>query len=150
MVHASRDGFFITTEQAKFDMDVIHRFISNSYWAEGMPRALLEKAVKNSWCFAVLTSDNTLIGFARLITDKATFAYLADVFILPDYRGKGLSKWLVDTIVSQPEVKGLRRMMLATYDAHSLYEQYGFKPIERVETLMQIWQPDIYKEKKPE
>jgi GNAT superfamily N-acetyltransferase len=83
-------------------------------------------------------------AFARLITDKATFAYLADVFVLPEFRGQGISKWLVSEIVSHPDLQGLRRMILATRDAHGLYEQFGFKPIEPVENFMQIWNPDVY------
>ncbi|MFA0677846.1 GNAT family N-acetyltransferase, partial [Vibrio sp. 10N.222.51.A6] len=97
-----------------------------------------------SFCFGVFESSGSQVGFARLITDKATFAYLADVFILESHRGIGLSKWLVKTVVEHPDLQGLRRMVLATRDAHGLYSQYGFKPIENPEILMQIWHPNIY------
>ncbi|WP_100658754.1 GNAT family N-acetyltransferase [Alteromonas flava] len=143
-------GYRISTTQSEFDNELIYRFISTSYWAAGMPRELLEKAIANSWCFAVFDQDNRQVAFARLITDKATFGYLADVFVIEDARGQGISKYLVEHIVSLPEVKGFRRLLLATYDAHGLYAQYGFKPIEKVESLMQIWQPDIYQSTQPE
>jgi GNAT superfamily N-acetyltransferase len=94
----------------------------------------------------VFTESNQQVAFARLITDKTTFAYLADVFVLPEFRGQGISKWLVSEIVSHPDLQGLRRMMLATRDAHGLYEQYGFKPIEPVENFMQIWRPEVYRD----
>ncbi|MCG9558936.1 GNAT family N-acetyltransferase [Vibrio kanaloae] len=137
-------GFRISTNNDELDLNVIHQFISTSYWAQGIPKSTLEKAVLNSFCFGVFESSGSQVGFARLITDKATFAYLADVFILESHRGIGLSKWLVKTIVEHPELQGLRRMVLATRDAHGLYSQYGFKPIENPEILMQIWHPNIY------
>ncbi len=137
-------GFRISTNNDELDLNVIHQFISTSYWAQGIPKSTLEKAVLNSFCFGVFENSGSQIGFARLITDKATFAYLADVFILESYRGIGLSKWLVKTIVEHPDLQGLRRMVLATRDAHGLYSQYGFKPVENPEILMQIWHPNIY------
>ncbi|EJC1211831.1 GNAT family N-acetyltransferase [Vibrio parahaemolyticus] len=141
-------GFEISTDINRLNFEVIHDFISRSYWAAGIPKETLEKAISNSFCFGIYDSIGHQVGFARLITDKATFAYLADVFIIESQRGKGLSKWLVETIVSHPELQGLRRMVLATSDAHGLYAQYGFKPIENPDILMQIWRPNIYR--KPE
>lgn len=140
-------GYRISTVFEEMDLDCIHQFISQSYWAKGVPRDTLDKAIRNSLCFGVFTDSNQQVAFARLITDKATFAYLADVFVLSEYRGNGISKWLVSEIVSHPDLQGLRRMILATRDAHGLYEQCGFKPIEPVENFMQIWQPDVYQEK---
>ncbi|WP_122047260.1 GNAT family N-acetyltransferase [Vibrio atlanticus] len=137
-------GFRISTNNDELDLNVIHQFVSTSYWAQGIPKSTLEKAVLNSFCFGVFESSGSQVGFARLITDKATFAYLADVFILESHRGLGLSKWLVKTVVEHPDLQGLRRMVLATRDAHGLYSQYGFKPIENPEILMQIWHPNIY------
>ncbi|CAH6803163.1 GNAT family N-acetyltransferase [Vibrio splendidus] len=137
-------GFRISTNNDELDLNVIHQFVSTSYWAQGIPKSTLEKAVLNSFCFGMFESSGSQVGFARLITDKATFAYLADVFILESHRGIGLSKWLVKTIVEHPDLQGLRRMVLATRDAHGLYSQYGFKPIENPEILMQIWHPNIY------
>ncbi|EGQ8391442.1 N-acetyltransferase [Vibrio cholerae] len=141
-------GFEISTDNNRLNFEVIYEFISQSYWAADIPKATLEKAISNSFCFGVYDSIGHQVGFARLITDKATFAYLADVFIIESQRGKGLSKRLVETIVTHPELQGLRRMVLATRDAHGLYAQYGFKPVENPEILMQIWQPNIYREPK--
>lgn len=138
-------GFKISTNNKDFDFEVIYKFISQSYWAAGIPRKTLEKAVSNSFCFGIFDEDKNQVGFARLITDKATFAYLADVFIVKSHQGKGLGRWLIKTIISHPEIHGLRRIMLATRDAHDLYSKYGFKPIEKPEMLMQIWEPEIYK-----
>ncbi len=137
-------GYRISTDKKYLDFEVIYDFISGSYWASGIPKHTLEKAISNSFCFGVYDSHDSQVGFARLITDKATFAYLADVFILENHRGKGLSKWLVESIVSHPDLQGLRRVVLATRDAHGLYAQYGFQPIENPEMLMQIWHPDVY------
>lgn len=140
----SMSNYRVSTDQNDFDFEFIYQFISKSYWAKGIPKATLEKALANSLCFAVLDSHNIQCGFARLITDRATFAYLADVFIDENYQGQGLSKLLMQTIVTYPDVIGLRRMMLATRDAHGLYEKYGFEPIKNADSLMQIWQPDVY------
>ena len=137
-------GFNIRTNIDDMDFDTVYQFLSQSYWAKGIPRTTLRKAMMNSFCFGVFDEQKKQVGFARLITDKATFAYLADVFILESHRGMGLSKWLVEIIVKHPELQGLRRMVLATKDAHGLYSQYGFKSIENPEMLMQIWQPNIY------
>ena len=139
-------GYRISTDKKYLDIEVIYGFILKSYWASGIPRQTLERAISNSFCFGVYDSHGSQIGFARLITDKATFAYLADVFIVESHRGKGLSKWLVESIVSHPELQGLRRMVLATRDAHGLYAQYGFQPIENPEMFMQIWNPNVYHE----
>lgn len=138
------DGFSITTDQSRFDFDVIHSFISNSYWAKGIPKDVLRRAIANSLAFGVFDEDGVQVGFARVITDKATFAYLADVFVVPSYQGLGLSKYLMDTLVSHPELQGIRRFMLATQDAHGLYEKYGFVAVANPEILMQIWDPNIY------
>ncbi|MEJ2765342.1 GNAT family N-acetyltransferase [Photobacterium sp. MCCC 1A19761] len=138
-------GYKISTTQDDFDFEVIYQVISQSYWASGIPREILAKAIANSLCFGVYEDTGQQVGFARLITDKATFAYLADVFIVQSHQGLGLSKWLIEHIVAHPELQGLRRMVLATRDAHGLYAQYGFKAIENPEIFMQIWQPDVYR-----
>ncbi|OBU21999.1 GNAT family N-acetyltransferase [Photobacterium aquimaris] len=137
-------GFSISANTEDMDLDIIFSFISESYWAKGIPEEILKKAIKNSFCFGVFEQTGKQVGFARLITDRATFAYLADVFILESHRGLGLSKWLISTIVEHQDICGLRRLMLATKDAHGLYAQYGFTTIENPEILMQIWQPNIY------
>ena len=139
-------NYSITTEIEKMDFDVIHEFLSDTYWAQNIPEETLMNAMNNSICFAVLL-ENKLVGFARMITDKATYAYLADVFILEAHRGKGLSKTLMDEIIAHPELQGLRRMVLATRDAHSLYKKYGFTPLANPHTFMELWNPDVYQVK---
>ncbi|PMG47355.1 GNAT family N-acetyltransferase [Shewanella sp. 10N.286.52.B9] len=146
MQQLGNKGYVISTDQNKLDISVIHGFISQSYWAKGMPITVLAKAIEHSLCFGVFTDQGEQVGFARLITDRATFAYLADVFITDQHRGIGLSKLLIETVISHPDIQGLRRMMLATRDAHGLYAQYGFLPIDNPEILMQIWRPNIYQQ----
>jgi len=139
-----RDGFTISTDPSRLDLDLIHDFLSNhAYWSPGISRALVEKAIKNSLCFGIYANSSAgkyegQIGFARVITDHATFAYLDDVFILPTVRGLGLSKWLMECILSHPELQGLRRWLLATRDAHGLYAQFGFRPLARPERFMEV------------
>ncbi|MDF0534590.1 GNAT family N-acetyltransferase [Shewanella sp. A32] len=138
-------GYEVSCDPDKLDFAVICGFIASSYWAKGIPEAVMRKAIANLLCFGVYTAAGQQVGFARIISDRATFAYLADVFISPEHRGLGLSKWLVQTIVAHPELQGLRRMMLATRDAHGLYAQFGFNTVENPQSLMQIWQPDVYR-----
>lgn len=142
-------GYRISTELVEMDIDVIHGVISESYWAKGIPKSVLKKALMHSLCFGVFTDGNTSetckqVGFGRMITDRATYAYLADVFIVDEYRGRGLSKFLMNAIVDHPDLQGLRRTVLATRDAHGLYAQFGFKPVPNPEVLMQVWQPNVY------
>lgn len=141
-----KDGYLISTDHTKLDIGVIHQYLSEeSYWAKHIPLEVVKRSIDNSLCFGLYHLGKQ-IGFARLVTDKATFAYLADVFIIEMYRGKGLSKWLVQTIQAYPEVQGLRRWMLGTRDAHGLYAQFGWTPIpeEMVSRFMQLHNPDVY------
>ncbi|GAL13327.1 histone acetyltransferase HPA2 and related acetyltransferases [Vibrio astriarenae] len=138
------DGYKISTDSNDLDLDVVFEFISNSYWAKGIPRERVEKSIQHSLCFGVYDENNKQVGFARLISDLATFAYLSDVFILNEHRGKGLSKYLVETILEHPDLQGLRRIVLATHDAHGLYSQFGFEPLTHTERFMQIWTPNPY------
>jgi len=124
-------------------MAAIHRFLTQSYWSPGIPLAVVKRAIANSLCFGVLL-ENQQIAFARVITDSATFAYLADVYVLPEHRGRGLSVRLMEHIVRHPELQGLRRMLLGTRDAHSLYQKFGFKPLAAPETMMEVHDPKIY------
>ena len=140
-----KEGFAITTEKDFFNIEFIHAFLSSSYWAENIPIETVQKSIDNSLCFGVFHLGKQ-IGFARVITDKATFAYLADVFIDEAYRGQGLSKWLMEEIMAHPEIQGIRRFMLATRDAHGLYAQFGFGPMTFTDRWMQIHKPDIYKQ----
>jgi len=140
----TKDGFTISTEKEKLDIDLIHSFLNRTYWAEGISKETIRRSIEGSLCFGVFENDKQ-VGFARMITDKATFAYLADVFIIEEYRGRGLSKWLMQAIMSHHDLQGLRRMILATKDAHGLYKQFGFTPLINVERWMQILDPDVYK-----
>jgi N-acetylglutamate synthase-like GNAT family acetyltransferase len=139
-----REGFAITTETSFFNVEFVHAFLSKSYWAENIPLETVQRSIDHSLCFGVFHLGRQ-IGFARMITDKATFGYLADVFIDEAYRGQGLSKWLMEEIMAHPDLQGLRRIMLATRDASGLYEQFGFSALSFPERWMQIHQPDIYK-----
>jgi GNAT superfamily N-acetyltransferase len=144
---ARKENYFISTDISKLNVDVIYNFLcEESYWAKGIPRDVVEKSISNSLCFGVYY-NNEQIGFARLVTDKATFAYLGDVFILPQYRGKGLSKFLMKTIHAHPELQNLRRWWLGTKDAHGLYEQFGWTRItdDVAKRFMQKHNPDVYK-----
>ncbi|MEW6992660.1 GNAT family N-acetyltransferase [Colwelliaceae bacterium MEBiC 14330] len=141
-----RQDYELSSDKSLMDINAIHCYLSRSYWAENVPYDIVKKAINNSLCFGVFYKKSQ-IGFARLITDSATFAYLADVYILEEHRGKGLSKKLMATIINHPQLQGLRRMVLATHDAHTLYEKFGFKQLTKPETFMELWQPDIYKEK---
>ena len=131
-----RDTFTVTCDPAKLDRAVIAEFLASSYWAKGIPRAIVDKSLESSLCFALLDGDRQ-VGFARVISDRATIAYLGDVFVLPEYRGKGLGKWLMECVMSHPDLQGLRRWVLATLDAHGLYEQFGFTPLKNPGRFME-------------
>jgi len=136
--------FLISTDPARLQLDVIHKYLSEeSYWARGREFEITKSAIENSLPFGIYQGD-AQAGFARVITDKATFAWLADVFILPEYRGKNLSKRLMEAILSHPELQGLRRWVLATKDAHGLYAQYGFTPLKFPERWMERPAPWAY------
>jgi GNAT superfamily N-acetyltransferase len=124
-IEEQQDAYLISTDKKKLDVSVIHRFLSTSYWANKRPLDTIKKSIENSLCFGIYFQHKQ-IGFCRVVTDFATFAYLADVFILEEYRGKGLAKWMMQWVMKHPELQGLRRWTLATKDAHSLYAQYGF------------------------
>lgn len=125
-----KDNYYISTNPALINIDVIYNYLANeSYWATNIPKEIVIKSIANSLCFG-LFCEQEQIGFARLITDKATFAYLADVFILEEFRGKGLSKWLMEVIHAHPDLQGLRRWMLGTRDAHGLYEQFDWTMLD--------------------
>jgi GNAT superfamily N-acetyltransferase len=139
-----REGYLISTDPAKCDRDAIHAYLVRAYWCEGIPRETMERAIANSLCFA-LFRGKAQIGFARVITDSATYAYLCDVYVLEDYRGKGLGKWLMECVMAHPALQGLRRFSLATRDAHGLYRQFGFRELSKPESMMEILRPNIYR-----
>jgi N-acetylglutamate synthase-like GNAT family acetyltransferase len=136
-------SYEITCDKSRFDVVAIHRFLTQSYWSPGVPLTVVKRAMANSLCFGVLF-EGQQIAFARVITDKATFAYVADVYVLPEHRGRGLSLRLMEQIVQHPDLQGLRRILLATRDAHSLYKKFGFKPLAAPEIMMEVHDPDIY------
>jgi GNAT superfamily N-acetyltransferase len=134
---------FVTTDPARVDRDLAYEFLSQSYWSKGIPRHVFERAIANSLCFSLYEGDDQ-IGFARVVTDRATFAYLADVFVLPAHRGRGLAKLLMEAVVAHSDLQGLRRWVLATRDAHGLYARYGFTPLQAPERFMELWDPNVY------
>ena len=137
--------YSITTDRDKLDISVIHDFLSNhSHWAMGIPIETVKKSIDHSLCFGLFHGDKQ-IGYARVITDYATIAYLGDVFVLPEYRGRGLSKWLMEVVMAYPDVQGLRRWVLLTSDAHGLYEKTGWRRIPKPELYMEWHDPDVYK-----
>jgi len=139
-----RDGFTITTDPKLFDIDAIHEFLSEkAYWCLGVPRPVLENAIDRSLCFGLLEGRRQ-IGFARMVTDRATFAWLCDVYVIESHRGRGLGDWLIATVLEHPDLQGLRRMVLATRDAHALYRRNGFEALPMPERWMAISKPDIY------
>jgi GNAT superfamily N-acetyltransferase len=137
------DDFQFSTDKSLLDRDVIYDFLSTSYWSPNIPRSIVENCIRHAICIGVF-HDSKQVGFARVITDESTFAYLADVFIVESYRGRGLSKKLMEFISSFEFVPGLRRFLLATRDAHGLYEQFGFRVVERADRFMEIHKPEIY------
>ena len=144
------DDYTISDDPDRLDLDVIHRYLSQeSYWARGLPREVLERSVAGSLPFGIYIEENggvgEQVGFARVVTDRATFAWLADVFVLPAHRGRGLSKRLLDTILAHPDLQGLRRFMLTTSDAHGLYRQFGFVEPTRPDRLMERRREDAYR-----
>ncbi|MFT4925066.1 MAG: GNAT superfamily N-acetyltransferase [Phenylobacterium sp.] len=161
-------SYVISTDKSQLDIPLIYDILSNSYWAKGMPKETLAAAINGAMCFGLYDNssgnfndnlgeslgDNLSlsgqksppqIGFARVITDSATFAYLADVFIVEQYQGAGLGKWLMKCVFAHPSLQGLRRMMLATADAHGLYQQSGFTALKMPERFMELHDPDVYK-----
>ncbi len=144
--------YFISTDPNDLDLDRIHAFLSRSYWAQGIPKELVGKSARNSLCFGVYLPASrkspggapAQVGFARVISDYATFGYLADVYVEPEHRGRGLSKWLMECVMSHPELQGLRRFCLGTRDAHGLYQKFGFDNSRQPENWMEIRVPDIY------
>ncbi len=135
-----RGAYFICTDRSRLNVELVHEFLKNSYWASGIPDEIVRRSVENSLAFGVYTGGEQ-VGFARVVTDYATFAYLADVFVLEAHRGRGLAKWMIEVITSHPRLQGLRRWMLATRDAHELYRRYGFTELERPEIFMEIIAP---------
>jgi GNAT superfamily N-acetyltransferase len=128
-------------------VEAVHRFLAASYWAKGIPPETVQRSIENSLSFGLYRGEEQA-GFARVITDKATFAYLCDVFVLEEFRGRGLGKWLIEAVSRHPDLQGLRRWVLATLDAHGLYQQFGFTPLGRPDRFMEIYTPNFYMREK--
>src|SRR5438045_2675304 len=142
----AKGDFEISTDPARIDVDLVHEFLTSSYWAQGIPVETVQRSIENSISFGIYHGGQQ-VGFARIISDLATFAYLADVFVLPTHRGRGLSRWLMECIVGHPDLQGLRRWMLGTQDAHGLYAKYGFTAVQSPEIWMEMHRPDVYAKK---
>jgi GNAT superfamily N-acetyltransferase len=138
-----RGEFVVTTDRERLDLDTIHSFLTDCYWARGIPREIVARSIENSLCFGVYDRKKQ-VGFARVITDYATYAYIGDVFVLDSYRGRGLGKWLMECVMRNPQLQGLRRWSLVTGDAHGLYAQYGFTPLAAAERHMELHDPEVY------
>jgi GNAT superfamily N-acetyltransferase len=138
-----RGEFVISTDRDRLNLDVIHRFLTECYWAKGILREVVARSIENSMCFGVY-SDRKQVGFARVISDYATYAYIGDVFVLEPYRGHGLGKWLIECIMQHPSLRGLRRWSLVTRDAHGLYKQFGFTPLKSPERHMELHDAEVY------
>ena len=139
-----RGGYVISTDPDRLDLDVIHGFLTNCYWAKGIPRETVARSIEHSLCFGIYDGSGSQIGFARVISDFATIAYLGDVFVLDSHRGRGLSRWLLECIMQHPALQGMRRWILLTRDAHGLYSKFGFTPLKSVGSYMELHRPDVY------
>ena len=139
----SRDTFRITTDVASMDLDAIHAYLTRSYWSEGISKELVSKAMAGSLCFGLFDAGRQ-VGFARVVTDRATYAYLCDVYVLEDYQGRGLGTWMMRELMTHPDLQGLRRWGLVTRDAHRLYEKFGFAAPANPAGLMEIARPGMY------
>ena len=138
-----KEQFLITTNRSRLDVEMIHSFLTRSYWAKGIRREVVARSLENSLCFGVYR-DTEQIGFARVISDYATYAYIGDVFIVESYCGHGLGKWLMQCIMEHPRLQGLRRWSLVTADAHGLYAQFGFTALDAPERYMEIYNSSVY------
>lgn len=136
----------VTTDPARLDLAAVHGFLVTAYWCEGIPRATLERAIAHSLCFSLLEDGRRQVGFARVCTDAATFAYLMDVYVLPEQRGRGLGRWLMECVLDHPSLANLRRFLLITRDAHRLYSTVGFTPLAHPDRHMEIARPNLYRQ----
>ena len=158
IVESRRGEFLISTDPRRLDLDAIHEFLTNCYWARGIPREVVSRSIEHSLCFGIYDESRAQlphpasaarpgapqVGFARVISDFATFAYLGDVFVLDAYQGRGLARWMMESIVDHPRLEGLRRWILVTRDAHGLYSKFGFRAVKAPESYMERHRVDIY------
>ena len=144
----SRGDFRLSTDPGLLDLDLIPVFLAESYWAKGIPRETVLRSIENSLCFAVYKGA-AQVAFGRVISDFATYAYIGDIFVLESFRGQGLSKWMMEAITSHPKLQGLRRWTLLTRDAHGLYAQFGFTPVQKPDRYMELHNPTVYQRIQP-
>ena len=138
----------VSTDASKLDLNVIHGFLTCCYWSEGISRETVSRAIANSLCFGVYepgADRDRQVGFARVVTDRTSFAYLCDVFVLEEFRGRGLGRMLMAAVLAHPDLQGLRRWTLATRDAHDLYRKFGFTPLAKPDRFMELHRPDVYR-----
>jgi len=143
-----RGEFLVSSDRSRLDVDMIHSFLTNCYWAKGIPRETVERSIEHALCFGIYDGNGAQVGFARVISDFATVAYLGDVFVLESHRERGLGKWLMDCIMQHHALQGLRRWILLTRDAHGLYRQFGFTPLKTADRYMELHRPDVYEIRK--
>jgi GNAT superfamily N-acetyltransferase len=139
-------NYVLSDDRSRVDLKIVHDFLRTAYWSEEIPIEIVETSITNSLCFGIYLKQSQ-VAFARVVTDYATFAYLADVFVLPEYRGQGLSKWMMSGIMSHKGLKNVRRFMLLTRDAQGLYKQFGFAPLTQPERVMEISEVDFYRKR---
>jgi GNAT superfamily N-acetyltransferase len=139
-----RGEFLISTNREYLSLDVVHGFLTNCYWAKGIPREVVARSIEHALCFGIYDGEGAQVGFARVISDFATMAYVGDVFVLETHRGRGLGKWLMQCIMQHPALQNLRRWILTTRDAHGLYSQVGFTPVKAPERFMELHRADVY------
>lgn len=144
IVEHRRGEFLISSDPARLDLGVIHGFLTSCYWARGIPREVVARSIEHALCFGIYDGRGKQVGFARVVSDLATIAYVGDVFVLDAHRGRGLGKWLMECIMRHPALQGLRRWILTTRDAHGLYEQVGFTPVKFPERYMERHDPHVY------
>jgi GNAT superfamily N-acetyltransferase len=142
-LNRKKGKYSISTNPKRLDLDAIHGFLSRSFWAEAIPKKLVAKSIRNSLCFG-LFHEGEQVGFARVVTDRATFAYLCDVYILESHRGRGLSTWLIEAVMAHPDLQGLRRFQLVTRDAHGLYKRFAFRAPKHPDRHMEIFRHGMY------
>jgi GNAT superfamily N-acetyltransferase len=143
-VEYARGEFVISTDRERLSLDVVHDFLTNCYWAKGIPREVVARSIEHSLCFGIYEGRGAQVGFSRVVSDFATVAYLGDVFVLESHRGRGLSKWMMECIVQHPALQNLRRWILLTRDGHGLYSKFGFTPVQAPERYMERHSPDVY------
>ncbi len=139
-----RGRFLLSTHRQRIDLDMVHGFLTNCYWAKGISREIVARSIEHSLCFGMY-DNGAQVGFARVVSDFATVAYLGDVFVLESHRGRGLGKWMMECIVQHPALQGLRRWILLTHDAHAFYQKFRFAPLKNPERYMELHQPKVYR-----